>query len=344
MAKIKTLLTHIFVWLAYVTIAISAYGYKKSNLEDYIYEIFFSYLQSALLFYAIVFIPLKKYWSQKKYITSVILILVIVAISIGSRFLFAYVISIKLFGVKVSALSLAIDEQMLAYLNQTATFLIAASLFWYKDSRAQLEKELAKQITENADREKLELELDVLRAQINPHFLMNSLDILRQESAKTDPNVSQGITWFMKVLDAGICPPDPDGKVPLEVETDAILGIINIYERRFHDLQVDCKIEIVDSENLRIQPHVLLPFVENAFKYGDYRDANQRLEIHLEVKDAQIKLHVFNKKSDRKIHNSNGIGLKYVKRHLESGYPDKHDIKIDETEETYSVNLSINVC
>ncbi len=344
MERKKIAAMHLLVWLIYFFIAIISYSYKKGNLWGYTYEIFASYLISAGLFYSVVYFALQKYWPVGKYFISILSIGTILMLSIAVRFLFTYFISPVIFQIKASSSFLGKDEQFLTYLLQGTTYLIAACLYWYKTSKEELQKQLAFQIRENAKREKLELENAVLRAQINPHFTINSLDIFRTATLKTDPDVSDGIFWFMKILRSGITSPAEDGKIQFSIELEAIEGTIYTFKSRFPDLQLEENLVVEDKNNIRIVPHIVLPFVENAFKHGLYNDEKNKVIINLFANPSQLTLFVKNKKDTTRIRDkSTGIGLKYVKRHLEYGYKGKYNLTINQTEEYFSVDLSVQL-
>ncbi|PSK93142.1 histidine kinase [Taibaiella chishuiensis] len=224
------------------------------------------------------------------------------------------------------------DMLLRRFFFQWFTFSLYAFFYW----RSTVDKNKAK-------REKLELENATLRAQINPHFIINSLDFFRIQTMETAPQVSEGLFWFMKTLRAGITTPEQDGKIKFKIEMEAIEGTINTFKLRFPDLQLEENLVVEDKDAIRILPHIILPFVENAFKHGLYTDENHKIQIALFANPDKIKMTVKNKKDKRIKDNSSGIGLRYVKKHLASGYPGKYDLIINDTEDLYTVDLSVQL-
>lgn len=211
-------------------------------------------------------------------------------------------------------------------------FSIYAFFYW----RSTVDKDKAK-------KEKLELEVTALRAQINPHFILNSLNRLQCQSEESDPQLSAGIGWFTKVLMSGIATPGPDGKIFLSIETQAILGTVYMFRERFPSLNLKLNMDADEADKYRILPHILLPFVENALKHGKYKDPNFPITIDLKLDNGFIFLSVKNRKSNVLTDTSNGIGLRYVRRQLEFGYHQKYSLNINETEEQYHVELSLKL-
>lgn len=332
MKSYDTPLTHIAVWTGYITIAILVYGYGYNDWFGTTFETSYSHLISAGVFYISCLFLFPKLLSKKRYIYFAFLSVLTLAASILLRFYFVYHIYPWVMGKAISVANSSPNLLIRKFFFQWFSFSLYSFLYW----RSTVDRNQSR-------REKLELEIAVLRAQINPHFTMNSLNIFMAQSAQSDPKLSMGIAWFMKILRSGISMPAADGKIPLGIETDAIRGTIYIFKERFPELEVQEQIDVDEDDQLRILPHVLLPFVENAFKHGAYHDPNHPITVCLKIKDNRIDLNVYNKIGNRIKDGSTGIGLRYVRRHLETGYPGCHSLTVIQTEETYNVKLSLQL-
>ena len=330
MKKYNTILIHLLFWTGYITIAILVYGYGYNDWLGTCFETTYSHVVSAGVFYTTSLYCFPKLFSKRRYVVFSISLMLVLVVSILLRFYFIYYIYPQVTGIPNSVAGNDLGSLIRRFFFQWFTFSLYSFFYW----RSTRDKDKSK-------REKLELEIAALRAQINPHFTMNTLELFRAQSAATNPQLSSGIGWFMKILRAGIVMPEQDGKILLSNETEAIKGTIFIFKQRFPEIQLEHKLEIEDDDDIRIYPHILFPFVENAFKHGCYTDKDKKIKVELLVKDGWIKLLVFNKKENWINDSSTGIGLRYVKLHLESGYPDKHNLIITETAETYSVSLSV---
>ncbi|MDR2272046.1 MAG: histidine kinase [Sphingobacterium sp.] len=343
MVKSKAVLIHGLFWISYIAIAVIVYGYKKNAWPEYIFETTISHAISAGIFYITALYVFPKYDDRKRLPTIFLLLILVLISSIGIRFFTAFIVSPYILNKNLSVSKTEIDTLVLKFFFQWLTFSLYAFFYWQALLKIKLQKELSDQQAQRAEKEKLELEITALRAQINPHFIFNSLQHFRSQTMDSDPEVSHGIGCFMQILRAGIITPGLDGKVPLKIESGAIEGTIYIFEQRFPDIEIDYAIEIKDEDSIRIYPHILLPFVENAFKHGAFKESDYAIKIRLFADEQVIKLSVFNKKGDWIKDSSTGIGLRYVKRHLESGYRNKHNLIINDAAETYSVDLTVHL-
>lgn len=325
-------IVHALFWSCYLIIAILVYGHGTDDWIGTCFETIYSHLVSVGVFYSTAFFAFPKLFAKSKIALFSSSLFAILFASILLRFLFIYVIFPEVMGRENSSAGRSMDYLVPRFFFQWFIFSLYAMFYW--GATTNMEK---------ARREKLELEIAALRAQINPHFIINSLELFRAQSADSDPKLSNGIGWFMKILHSGLVNPDRDGKIRLEVETDAILGTIYIFKERFPDIELEHTISINDIDDYRILPHIMLPIVENAFKHGAYFDKGQKIKIDLEVENGVVNLLVSNKKGNRIKDRSTGIGLRYVKRQLENGYPNKHTLIINETEETFAINLSVQL-
>lgn len=343
MGTLKALVGHLLVWTTYVAFATIAYGYGANDWPGYTYETITSHLISAVVFYATALYAFPNFLDKKKYSFFVFSLVGILGISILLRYFFAFIIYPKILGRTASIAGFRNDYLLVRFSFQWFTFSLYAAGYWQAVKRLKTERKLKGEIIEEAKQQKLELEIAALRAQINPHFIFNSLDLFRIQTEKTLPTVSRGIGSFMHIIRAGISNPDPDGMVPIELELDAIEGTIFIFRQRFPDISLSHISHIKDEDKIRIFPHILLPIVENTFKHGVYDDKQKKLKIELYVDRRQIRLETYNKKSTRIKDQSTGIGLAYIRKLLEQEYKGRHQLVINETVEDYTVELSIEL-
>lgn len=332
MKKTNTLLTHFTFWIGYVTIAILVYGYGHDDWLNTCFDTIGAHLISAGVFYVTALFIFPTLYSRQRYLLFVLSLLLVLFASTSIRFIIPFYIYPGISDRIMPMISSSNEMLLRRFFFQWFTFSLYAFFYW----RSTVDKNKAK-------REKLELENEALRAQINPHYIMNSLDFFRIKTTETDPEVSDGLFWFMKTLKAGITRPEKDGKIKFRIEMDAIKGTINTMKLRFPELQLEESIHIVNLEDICILPHIIQPFIENAFKHGSYTDENYKIYIGLNANPEKIELTVKNKKEVRIKDHSTGIGMLYVKRHLEAGYSGKYNLIINETEDYYSVNLSVQL-
>ena len=132
-----------------------------------------------------------------------------------------------------------------------------------------------------------------------------------------------------------------DGKVPLEREVQQIENLVKINQYRFENrlsLEMNTKGNV---EIERIVPLLLVPFVENIFKYADLSDASNPARIELKVEDGVLQFSTWNRKRKTVSFSSPGIGINNVRTRLQSSYPDRFSLHLDEGGSFFSVHLKI---
>jgi len=196
------------------------------------------------------------------------------------------------------------------------------------------------------EREQLEAELNFLKAQINPHFLFNSINniyVLIEEDKKT---ASETLLRFSELLRYQLYECSV-AKMPLQKETDFIKNFIQLEKLRLgNHIHVTDNMEPV-ADYFLIAPFILLPFVENAFKHVSQHDheANS-ISIESGIKDGVFHLAVRNTCEDDHYQSgklNGGIGLQNVKRRLELIYPGTYHLDIKKENKIHTVNLKLNV-
>jgi sensor histidine kinase YesM len=223
------------------------------------------------------------------------------------------------------------------------SFFYALAYFYFQSS-IQKQKDLLKAAEEKAakDKEAAELENKALRAQINPHFLFNTLGYFYNEVSDLHPQVGEGIAALSDIMRSAIRKPDQDGLIPLEEEINNIEQLISIYELRYNNNVYISFTQKGDSSGLRILPHILNTLVENAFKHGELHTAEHPLTITLNITEGNIFFRINNKKRTGPKELSHGIGMTYIRTHLNSVYEGRYTLTIDDEDSFYTVSLHIS--
>ncbi len=193
--------------------------------------------------------------------------------------------------------------------------------------------------------EKLEAEMKMLKSQINPHFLFNALNNVYSLSYLKPEKTPQNLLKLSEMLRYMLYECDVE-KVPLQKEITYLENYIHM--KLLKDSRgMNVKVNLTNtSGHLMIAPMLLIPFVENAFKHSKVEDLqNGWITINLSTHEQQIIFTVENSKTENNYTKDKvgGIGLANVKRQLALLYPDQHSLKIDATEEKYSIHLEIKL-
>jgi len=196
------------------------------------------------------------------------------------------------------------------------------------------------------EKRNLETELNLLKAQLHPHFLFNTMNNLYALSLEKSSKTSEGIAKISNLLRSVLYECN-DAEITLDKEINLIKNYIDL-ERMRYGTRLNMEFEVNGSiEKMKIAPMILFTFIENCFKHGSSNDPeNPFIKIILNVKDEGIVFFAGNSKPNlkQKVENSiNGsIGLNNVKKRLKIIYGEKHDLKITDNKNTFEVYLSIN--
>jgi len=190
--------------------------------------------------------------------------------------------------------------------------------------------------------ETLVSELAFLRSQISPHFIFNVINNVVALSRVDPPAVEPTLMELSQLLRYMLYVTD-EVQVTMKQKAEYLGSYIRLQRMRFGDeVKVELLIEIKAPEK-SLEPMLLVPFVENAFKHGTGDIDNPEIGIALISDDKMLYFRVSNKFNPAEIHkdDSHGIGLNNVKRRLALLYPGMHQLSIRQDENYYTVNLQI---
>jgi len=182
-------------------------------------------------------------------------------------------------------------------------------------------------------------ELSFLRSQVNPHFLFNSLNniyaLVYENSAQALPAIA-GLSELLRYMLY-----DNAEKVPLEKELAYIRKYIDLQKLRFEDpIRADMQVS-GPVEKVQVPPLLLIPFIENAFKHGDFSTKGEGLIVTVHCSDTKMNLYCYNTKGGGAKDAGGGIGLTNIKRRLQLLYPNRHTLDIQDTPNSFTINLEL---
>ena len=186
-----------------------------------------------------------------------------------------------------------------------------------------------------------EQELKLLKMQIHPHFLFNSLNTIYGFALKKGDEAPEMILKLSNLLDYILYQIEKP-TVFLENEINHLEDYISLEKLRFHDtLQVNL-IKESAVENINIAPMMLIPFVENSFKHGAIIDGVLVVKILIKNLNDTLYFEVENSIID-KPNNEAGIGIENIKKRLVMLYPNAHTLIIENNNDTFKVGLTIEL-
>jgi len=211
--------------------------------------------------------------------------------------------------------------------------------------RVVRDKMEADQRAQERQKENLKTELSFLRSQINPHFIFNILNNLVALEQMKSEELGPTILKLSSLMQYILYETDEE-RVPLVKETEYLQSYIDLQRQRFGEkVPVTVSLE-VPSGWYEIEPMLLIPFVENAFKHGVGMIERPCIDIQLSVRGGILYFSVrnrYNPSSSEVKDRTSGIGLGNVRRRLGLLYGDQHVLQITRDKDWFIVSLELNL-
>jgi two-component system LytT family sensor kinase len=209
-----------------------------------------------------------------------------------------------------------------------------------------LEKVSGEKLTKERENIHLKTELAFLSSQISPHFMFNTLNTMVAMARKKSEDLESSLINLSQLMRYMLY--DTHGKpINLADEVEYLKSYINLQLIRFKD-DVKVNIQLTGNfENYLVEPMLLVPFIENAFKHGigNIQNPNIDISIQIDEKESILKFMVINNvsKIETIVEKSSGIGLNNVKRRLELLYPARHLFYTQQKDNTFIAMLQITL-
>ncbi len=334
-SKSVTVAIHILVWLGLFLIPFID---DRQHLNiDFILRVGFTFSLFAGLFYFNFYFLLPRLFLKRKILY--FFLAVVATLVVVSALNTAYALLINQYYPMVrhhpSNTRLFLNTFFPSLFVFTVSTAIRISSEWFKTEKQKKEME----------NEKLQSELAFLKSQVNPHFLFNILNNICSLARKKSDDTENAVIKLSQIM-RYMLSESQDERVNLEREVEYLENYIELQQLRVSD-KVHIHFTVDGSPGLyTIEPMLLIPFVENAFKHGISYAEESDIRIHLKIADNGINFRtensIFRSKSDVNGSDS-GIGLKNVLRRLELLYPEKHQISISDNGKRYEVDLKIQL-
>ena len=193
-----------------------------------------------------------------------------------------------------------------------------------------------------AESEKVSAELSFLKAQINPHFLFNTLNNIYMLSVMNSQNTSESIMKLSNIM-RYVTDDVMQDFVPLSNELKCISDYIDLQKLRLgKQTTLDFKIS-GEVKNQLVAPLIMMSFIENTIKYGISKKEKSTIKIHISVEDNKVTFSTENSIFTRQVAERSGIGIANTKQRLQLLYPDKHSLVINDADGKFRVNLTLNI-
>lgn len=318
---------------------------KKHSVEILIHLLFW-----ALFIFMSLFVFTPYYWSENPFLQYFFILVTLVYLNnqvllplfvkkkwyvlYGFVFLFISVAATQLYCNVFARCGCSIMKCLSDYLWQTLVPLLFFSFTWMLFKFLDEQEKLAQ-----TTQERVEMELKFLKSQINPHVLLNNLNTIYAyaiDKPNQTPHLILKLTENLKY----VLYETNSEKVSLEKELHFIQNFIDFQRIRTEGIKEIIYEYKTDNKHCRIAPLMLITIIENAFKHSI---AHSKITIFVYAIKHQLSLEVSNQFNASKSKSNNAIGLKNLKKRLLLTYPNEHSLIIEKQENTYRVQLKINL-
>lgn len=334
-SKAHRILIHVMFWLIYVLF----FSFMSVNPKNNWFDIFISGLifvpVDIFATYVTMYWLLPSFLKQKKYLQFSMLTITLAFLTILMNQAIQYYIYIPLFHPDKIGWKIFWQGNYWYYLITTYTVVVFGA--GVKLTKMWIQEQQGKNELEN---EKIKSELLMLKSQINPHFLFNTLNNIDALIGSNPDKASESLIRLSGIL-RYVTYDSQNEYVSIEKEEDILLSYIGLSELRYGSGFISYESEISNYQR-QIAPMLLIPLVENAVKHGDKRMGVNPVRVVLKVAE-EIFFSVSNSLPLEEINkdSAGGVGLSNLKRRLELVYPGKHTFTYGATEQSYIAQLWI---
>lgn len=341
MKKSIILLLHIGSWFCFIFLLLLLIGiYFQGEVPDdkleYYVQILLGliFIPSFSAFYGCYFWLFPKYLRYKKIGLSLVFggLIAIGAASLGMFLLYDVVGSEMEFTWECLPLPM-LFMSIIAFIAEIVALLIRGFLTWFEEIK----------LKEALQKRNHEMEMALVKAQLDPHFLfntINNIDVLILKDAKEASDYLNKLSDIMRFMLFETKTPE----IPLAKELKYIEKYIALQKiRTANTSYVNYSVNgIVNGQT--IAPMVFIPFIENAFKHTNNKKLENAITIDMQIDKERIQMVCENKfDPHRKNHkDSNGLGNELIQKRLQLIYPEKHQLDITHGNNHYKVALTIN--
>jgi len=338
--SIKMLL-HLGFWLGYfLLMAIVLFAARQGNdipPEDYGYFASFivgvGIIPPAASFYAHYHFLFPRYLQHRRILASILASVCISAVAMLLGFLFVKLTSEEAFGCIETGLPYAIPFTFgLATLVGVIALILKGFLTWYDELK------LKEALMEKTHR----MELALVKSQLDPHFLFNTINNIDVLITKDPEKASQYLNKLSDIMRFMLYETKTE-KIPLAKELAYIEKFIELQKiRTANEHYVHYELSGC-PEHKAVAPMVFIPFIENAFKHSANKKVDEAVKIAIRIKEDAIAFHCSNKYNPHTSasNGANGLGNELIQKRLKLLYPDNHQLEVSRDGHQYQVDLTL---
>lgn len=346
MKKSVVILLHLGYWMMYILllflliVSLSVPQMQKGGHIQFYGAFFmfaiFAFIPGVICFYSFYTILFSKFLSKKKILMLIvmgILISIVCGIIGGLNMSLAESFNMGV-GIFSSGFNSAILLLTIMSFNALANGLVGLVMRGFITSYSDIK------LKEDLSKKNYEMELALIKSQINPHFLfntINNIDVLIEKDAVKASSYLNKLSDIMRFMLYEI----KTEKIALSKELTYIEKYIDLQKIRTSNLNyINYSVE-GNSENLLIAPMLFIPFIENAFKYAENKKIENAINIKVIIEKEKIIFECENNYTDdsQTRLDKSGLGIELIKKRLLLLYPNKHTLEIENKNNIYKVKL-----
>ncbi len=329
----KAVFLHLLFWALIVTWFAWGFGFHIDPKKSFLNALFFL-PGHFIMVYPLLYFLIPRYLLRHKYWQFFLGVLVLVVLAVW----YTAIGQLKVSDMRdFKDATFVVGRNVLPFVHVAG---IAVSIkllkYWYVQRKQTIE----------AEQQRTVAELKLLKAQLHPHFLFNTLNNLYSHTLEFSPKSPEIVLKLSGLLRFMIYESNA-ARIPLSKEIELLQDYISLEQLRYGE-RLEMSIGIHgDVDNYQIAPMLLLPFLENAFKHGTSRQIDQCwISFNIAVDHSRMSFKLVNSidpLSEATDDRSGGIGLDNVTRRLKLLYKDKYDIETMKLEEVFVVNLQLTL-
>ncbi len=343
MKKSVVVALHLGYWICYIILLAFIYSILRMSpgggpnpaLHFTKLGFAFAIVPGILGFYFFYGFLFDKYLIRKK-------ILALCVLGIGASYVCASVggiVTLILFGRNflfddglVSSIPMTFIISVISIVNGVLGLGMKGFISWYGDIK----------LKEDLNKKNYEMELALVKNQINPHFLFNTINNIDVMISKDATQASIYLNKLSDIMRFMLYETKTE-MIPLIKELSYIEKYIDLQKIRTSNANYVFYVVKGDSANLMIAPMLFIPFIENAFKHTENKKLDNAINIKIFITKEKIIFDCENKFSEdlQKKSDQSGLGNELIEKRLMLLYPNKHSLEVSALKKTYKVKLTI---
>jgi sensor histidine kinase YesM len=351
---------HLYAWFIYTLFTFLVNTFTRPDIT--LLHVIFNLLPFCITFYITVYCL--GFYKARGIVWSIASFFIVFIVMGFIGYTYLYVV-LPLFNIKLyedSDIRYFFQEAILGYVKYFAFAMLYFYIRQYfkkeklihflQEEKLQLEKQKMQNELENAilkqqelksQQEKLQFEYAFLRAQINPHFLHNTLNVLFSQALSVSPDLADNILKLSSIMRYSLESLEQEsGKVSVKKELDQVQTLIDINNLRFGNSKTIVYNVKGELNGQMVPPLSLITVVENAFKYGDLKDPKNPLEIKAILSHNEMYFYCKNKKRNNGLQlSSMNIGITNLGKRLDIAFKDKYVMKAADEKDFYIFELTV---